>query len=585
MTEPRPIDFALHHAKVQVHRLVRWWEDRASPIEPAAPGRALIDTPLLAEDRSPLWNPELDPREWPLERGKLENLRVAARLLDGLEFAAGQVFSFWSQVGPPVRVRGFVAGRELREGCVVPGTGGGLCLLSNGLFAAAKRAGLEILERHPHSRRPPGSRAELGEDATVAWNYVDLRVRGDRPWRLEVELGADELRVRVRARAGRRKIEVIESKRARESSDRGPSCLSCDQPCARAVSSPPRLGRGRRVWLLDAAWPEYAGWLRAHARADDRLAIPIDGSLLGRERYAWPRVRVAERMQFPIEVLLRSLHSRRLAEQGAERQRALLAASERLARAMAARLGPDDVELIVAQELVPFLWRLGALGGRRTTVLMQRLPLRELHGVLDRAARAHPHSSTLADFRADRELLADEARALDQAAVIVTPHAEVALGFGERAIHLNWATPEPSVRARPTRRPGPARLWLPASTLARKGVYELREALAGLDRPVVLHVSGRELEGQRFWAGRVEVVHGPLESLADLDLAVLPAWVEHAPRALLRAVAAGVPVIASRACGLAGVAGVIEIPTGDVEALRTAITAVLRARVHARAAP
>jgi hypothetical protein len=580
MSEPSRIAFAVHHAKVQAHRLVRWLDDRAAPIARAEPGRTLIDAPLLAEDRSPLWNLELDPREWSLEQGKLENLRVAARLLDGCEFAADQLFSFWSQLGPPLRVRGFVVGRELREGCVVPGIGGGLCLLSNGLFAAAKRAGFEILERHAHSRRPPGSRAELGEDATVAWNYVDLRLRSDRPWRLEVELGAEQLRVRIRARATRRSVAVVESTSARWSGDAGPSCLSCEQPCGRAVAAPRVPARGRRVWMLDAAWPEYAAWLQSEAQPDDRVAMPIDGSLLGRERYAWPRVNVAERMQFPLAVLLRSLHSRRLADQGAERQRALLDDGERLARAMAARLRPDDVELIVAQELLPWLWRLGALGGRRTTVLMQRLPLTDLHAVLDRAAQAHPESPTLADFRADRELLIDEARALDHAAVIVTPHAEIAQRFGERAVHLSWVSPEPRVRARATRRPGPARLWLPASSVGRKGAYELRAALARLDRAVVLRVSGRELEGLDFWkaAPRVTVVHGPPESLDDLDLAVLPAWVEHAPRALLRAVAAGVPVIASRACGLAGIAGVIEVPTGDVDALQTAIAAVLGAR-------
>ncbi len=489
------------------------------------------------------------------------------------------MFSFWAQVGPPLRVRGFVEGRELREGCIVPGIGGGLCLLSNGLFAAAKRAGLEIVERHPHSRRPPGSRAELGDDATVAWNYVDLRMRSDRPWRLEVELGADELHVRIRS-ARRSPIGAPSPGAAAAAAwiaESGRSCQSCDRPCARARASRP-AAPGRRVWLLDACWPEYAAWLTDRARPDDRLAIPIDGLGFAPERYAWPRVQVGERMQFPVEVVLRSLHSRWLGEQGAARQRALLAESERLARAMAARLRPSDVELIVAQELLPWLWRLGVLGGRRTTVLIQRLPLADLHAQLDRAARAHPESPTLADFRADRELLADEARALDHATTIVTPHAELAQRFGDRAVHLGWTVPE-SASPRRTRRPGRPRVWLPASTLGRKGAYELRAALAGLDRSLVLRVSGRELEGSNFWAAapRVDLVHGPpdLLSPATVDLAVLPAWVEHAPRALLRAVAAGVPTIASRACGLAGVAGVIEVPTGDIAALQAAIAGQL----------
>jgi glycosyltransferase involved in cell wall biosynthesis len=52
---------------------------------------------------------------------------------------------------------------------------------------------------------------------------------------------------------------------------------------------------------------------------------------------------------------------------------------------------------------------------------------------------------------------------------------------------------------------------------------------------------------------------------------VLPAWVEHQPRALLRAIAAGVPVIASRACGVEGLPGVRTIAAGDVDGLRAAI--------------
>jgi hypothetical protein len=51
----------------------------------------------------------------------------------------------------------------------------------------------ELLERHAHSRRPPGSRAAEGSDATVAWNYVDLRFRARQAWRLEVRLDAVSL--------------------------------------------------------------------------------------------------------------------------------------------------------------------------------------------------------------------------------------------------------------------------------------------------------------------------------------------------------------------------------------------------------
>src|SRR5690349_14559091 len=111
MTELEPIDLAIHRLKAGVHRTLRWIEDRREPIPIARASRLLVDAPLVAEDRSRLWNDVEDPREWPLEHGKVENLRVAARALDGLEFEAHQPFSFWTQVGPPVRVRGFVVGR------------------------------------------------------------------------------------------------------------------------------------------------------------------------------------------------------------------------------------------------------------------------------------------------------------------------------------------------------------------------------------------------------------------------------------------------------------------------------------------
>ena len=64
-------------------------------------------------------------------------------------------------------MNGFVAGRELREGCMVSSIGGGLCQLSNALYAAALEAGCEIVERHAHSKVVPGSLAERGLDATV----------------------------------------------------------------------------------------------------------------------------------------------------------------------------------------------------------------------------------------------------------------------------------------------------------------------------------------------------------------------------------------------------------------------------------
>src|SRR5690606_35089298 len=108
----------------------------------------------LVELRSPLWR-DMTPEEFPLTAGKVENLRRAAAAFDGIEVPSGQIFSFWRQLGRTTRAKGFVHGRELREGCLVPALGGGLCQLSGQLYQAALKAGLEIMERHAHSRVLP----------------------------------------------------------------------------------------------------------------------------------------------------------------------------------------------------------------------------------------------------------------------------------------------------------------------------------------------------------------------------------------------------------------------------------------------
>lgn len=588
--EPEPVPTRLgalvHRAKVLVHQVVRGARDRVDvlrrperAVHVAAAGDTLLRAPLLAERRSALWT-ATDPGEWPLEEGKVENLRVAARRLDGLEYPAGATFSFWAQVGRPTRRQGFVDGREIREGCIVPAVAGGICQLSNALYEAALAAGLEIVERHPHSRVVPGSQAALGADATVFWNYVDLRLRSDQPLRLEVSLDADELVVRLRGGAPRRRHLTVlqDSQRARLEHD----CHTCGQDaCFRheAPTAAQRSARARTAFLVDERWPEFDRHVQATRAPGDLLLVPLDGARLRRPRYAWSTAGLVT-TQHPRAALLRALHSRRLADQGAARQRVLLAGDDRLAEAMARSLPPSVRRVVVAQNLLPALWRRGALGGRRFEVLLTRLPLAELHARLDRAAAAHPRSPTLADFRGEPWRVAAESAALAAAERVLTPHAELAALFPGRAERLAWAVPAARDEPVPRDSSQPPTIAFPASTVGRKGAWELREALRGLPVAARLWVAGRPLEGGEFWRG-LDVSEGTAAP-ARPDVVVLPAHVEHQPRALLAALARGIPVIASSACGLGDLPGVITVPAGDVAALRAALAAALAGLPAAR---
>jgi hypothetical protein len=266
----------------------------------------------------------------------------------------------------------------------------------------------------------------------------------------------------------------------------------------------------------------------------------------------------------PLMALRRSLRSRRLSAQGAARQRALLGFDERFARTWARRLPPDAVDLTVSQTLLPFLWRDGVLGGRTFDVLLTRFPLAELQQRLDRAAALHPESPTLADFRADPALVEAEQEALAAARRLVTPHAELATLAGDRVEPLSWALPH----VEQTRRGGDAVVF-PAPALGRKGAYELRTAARELDVEIV--VIGPPLEGPAFWDGvRTRTPRG--NWLQEARCVVLPSFVESRPSALLTALAAGLPVVATPACGLPPGDLVTIVPAGDPAALVQALS-------------
>lgn len=551
---------AWFEARAARHQLIRAAAELRAPT-PLGRRGGIDHLPVAGRSRTPLWSRSAEPAaERRLEAGKVQNLRVAARALHGRRFEAGEIFSFWRHVGRPTRRGGYALGREVREGCLVPSVGGGLCQLSNALYDAALEAGFEIVERHAHSVVVPGSLAERGRDATVFWRYVDLRFTAPAPFGVEVALDATHLEVRLRGR-GAAPTRVSLARRPEPTG-------SCDR-CARTgcVSRAPELAApvGRTAFLLDGVTPEIDDWLSGARRPGDRLLIPCDGQRWRRPRYAWTKAGFSRVDQALALVARRALESRRLGSQGAARQRALLAHDARLAGWVAARLGPEDTHLVVHQHLLPHLHREGALGGRTFDVVMRRWPLRLLQARLDEAARRHPESPTLADFRAPAGLVADEEVALARARRVITPHAAIADAFGPRAVKLAWRVP----RGAPARR-GDAIVFL-GPVVGREGAHALRDAARGLPSPLI--VGGRDLEGGFDWGRPVRAPGAdPLDGAA---VVVAPAWVPRDPSPLLRALGRGVPVIASPACGLRGLEGVTEIAPGDPRALGAAIRAAM----------
>jgi vancomycin resistance protein YoaR len=106
---------------------------------------------------------------------RARNIEVAAGRLDGLVVAPRAVVSFNDVVGPRSEENGFVKAFEIFKGEFVEGRGGGTCQVASTLYAAAFFAGLDVIERLPHSR--PSPYIPVGLDATVAYPTVDLKLR------------------------------------------------------------------------------------------------------------------------------------------------------------------------------------------------------------------------------------------------------------------------------------------------------------------------------------------------------------------------------------------------------------------------
>lgn len=120
--------------------------------------------------------------ELALQRGKVQNLKVAVPLVTGLVVRPGETFSFCKTIGLPTRARGFTDGMELSLGLARSGVGGGLCQLSNLLHWLVLHSPLTVVERHHHSFDPfpdQGRVLPFGSGATVFFNYRDFRFRND----------------------------------------------------------------------------------------------------------------------------------------------------------------------------------------------------------------------------------------------------------------------------------------------------------------------------------------------------------------------------------------------------------------------
>lgn len=555
---------AMFRVKISVLIIKRSCKNLFSGIRRFDDKNQFINMPIASVSESDLWSTYDTEQNHALTTGKVHNLRIAAKRLNGLEIPANEVFSFWKHIGNPNFGKGYVVGREIREGCIVPAIAGGMCQLSNALYDAVLKAGFEVLERHRHTKVIRGSLAEQDRDATVKWNYIDLRFKAPCAVRIEIDITADKLVVQLRAKVNDSSVIGIINK---NSPDILNDCYSCGNTgCFNHPGQlPSSTKKGTIAFVLDEKWKEYDEYVKSASTASDTFIVPFKNNrLAGAEKFNWTITKDASLKTYSYAAFKRVVLTRLSAKRGKNIFASSLLLDKQVAKKISRSIPINATHLVISQNLLPFLWAEGILGGRTYDVLMTRLPMETLHKKLDIAHIRYPDSRTLNDFRAPDEMVRYESEALNRASRIVTPHAEISALFNNKSVKLEWHSPVVNGHGVS----GGRKILFPASAVARKGAYEMKRLANDLNLQLV--VTGNSIEREGFWEDVKVEKSGP-DVFKDIGLVVYPAYIEHSPQLLLKAIALGIPVITTTACGIPAAHNVTVVPTGNYDALKVAV--------------
>lgn len=130
-------------------------------------------------------------------RDRTYNLHLAASRINGYVWMPGTELDFNQVVGDRSEANGFRMATVISAGELIDGVGGGTCQIAGTLYAASFFAGMEILDRSPHSR--PSGYIKMGLDATVVYPSINLRMRNNLPFPVVVHtrLGQGSARIEL----------------------------------------------------------------------------------------------------------------------------------------------------------------------------------------------------------------------------------------------------------------------------------------------------------------------------------------------------------------------------------------------------
>lgn len=133
--------------------------------------------------------------EMVLQHNKVINLGIALKHINNVIIKPGETFSIWKSIGRPTLFKGYKEGLALRNGQIGTAIGGGLCQLGNLIYWMALHSPLLVEERwrHGYDVFPDLNRTiPFGCGSTLAYNYIDLRLKNNSPNSFQIALWLDD---------------------------------------------------------------------------------------------------------------------------------------------------------------------------------------------------------------------------------------------------------------------------------------------------------------------------------------------------------------------------------------------------------
>ncbi len=108
------------------------------------------------------------------DENRVYNIGLAISALNGKVVKANEEFSFNNTIGPMDSSHGYkeAVGFDT-NGNKIKVAGGGMCQISSTLYNSVLIAGLQVTERHPHSRRV--YYVPKDKDATIYYGSLDFK--------------------------------------------------------------------------------------------------------------------------------------------------------------------------------------------------------------------------------------------------------------------------------------------------------------------------------------------------------------------------------------------------------------------------